>query len=361
MNEAAGAVRHWRASARTSCCRSSFAEVLAATLRECEAHVPVKLQIEDLEPTDRLDVLRGRMSAAPVPLELRPLEPLDVRATTRVADFGRVHLLSTEATGAWVCRTARLARDATEPQILISVLERGATSVASHQGTVAVQPGEVVVNSTLVPYAVAFTGTVRHTFSVSYADLGLPRAVLHAALGRPLGHAHPLAPGIGTFLTHLARTPQLPTQYGHALQDPVVSLFRALLATSAGDEFRARGPLAETLGHRAEQYIRTHYTDPALTPQRVAEVHGISVRYLYRVLSDLGFSPAGLIRDLRLDACARALASPGSTRISAIAHNHGFVDQAHFTRAFKQRFGCTPTQWRHDGQGPAAGPPSAGG
>ncbi len=314
--------------------------------------MPVTLQLEDLEPTDRLDVLSGRMSDAPVPLELRPFQPLDVRATTRVADFGLVHLLSTEATGAWVCRTARLTRDATEPQIMISVLERGATSIASRRGTVAVQAGEVVVSSTLVPYAVAFTGTVRHTFSVPYADLGLPRAALHAALGQPLGASHPLAPGIGAFLTHLARAPRPgDTQLGQALQEPVVALFRALLTTSAGDEFRARRPLAETVGQRAEQYIRMHYTDPALTPARVAAAHGISVRYLYRVLSDLGFSPAGLVRDLRLDACARVLASSGSTRVSAIAHNHGFVDQAHFTRAFKQRFGCTPTQWRHERHG----------
>lgn len=309
--------------------------------------MPVDLQLEDLEPTDRLDVLSARMRAAPVPLELRPLQPLDVRATTRVADLGRVHLLSTEATGAWVCRTARLTRDATEPQLLVSVLERGATSVASQQGTVAVRPGDIVVNSTLVPYAVAFTGTVRHTFSVSYADLGLPRSVVHPALGTPLGADHPLAPGVAAFLTHLARTRELSTtQHGQALQDPIVSLVRALVATSAGDEFRARGPMAETVGQRAEQYIRMHFVEPSLTPARVAAAHGISLRYLYRVMSDLGFSPSGLIRDLRLDACARVLASSGPTRISAVAYNHGFVDQAHFTRVFRRRFGCTPTQWR---------------
>jgi AraC-like DNA-binding protein len=320
--------------------------------------MPVDLQLEDLGPTDRLDVLTGRMRTAPVPLELRPLQPLDVRALTRVADFGRVHLLSTQASGAWVCRTARLTRDATEPQILVSVLEQGATAVASQQGTVAVQPGDVVVSSTLVPYAVAFTGTVRHTFSVSYADLGLPRTVLHAALGTPLGGDHPVAPGLGAFLTHLARTRNRPASpHGQALQEPIVALVRALVATSAGDEFRARAPLAETVGRRAEQYIRSHFTDPSLTPAKVAEVHGISVRYLYRVLGDLGFSPAGFIRELRLEACARVLASSGSTRVSAVAHQHGFVDQAHFTRAFRQRFGCTPTEWRHHaGQKDHAGP-----
>lgn len=311
----------------------------------------VDLRLEDLEPTDRLDVLTERMRDAPVPLELRPLQPLNVRAATKVADFGRVHLLSTEATGAWVCRTARLTRDATEPQILVSVLERGASSIASQQGIVEVRPGEVVVNSTSVPYAVAFTGTLRHTFSLPHASLGLPRAVIHAALGQPLGAGHPIAIAVGAFLTQLAQTPH-PTasQAGQALQEPVVSMVRALLATSAGDD-RARGPLAETVGLRAEQYIQTHFTDPTLTPARVAAAHGISLRYLYRVLSDLGHSPAGLIRNLRLDACASEIARPGSPHIGAIASNHGFLEQPHFTRAFKQRFGCTPTQWRRENRG----------
>ena len=126
----------------------------------------------------------------------------------------------------------------------------------------------------------------------------------------------------------------------------LVALVRALLATSAGDEFRARAPLAETVGRRAEQYIRRHFTDPSLSPARVAEVHGISVRYLYRVLGDLGISPSALVRELRLEACARVLVSSASTRVSAVAHQHGFADQAHDTRAFRQRFGCTPTEWR---------------
>ena len=38
------------------------------------------------------------------------------------------------------------------------------------------------------------------------------------------------------------------------------------------------------------------------------------------------------------------------TRIAAVAYSHGFVEQAHFTRAFRRRFGCTPTQWRHEGR-----------
>ena len=307
----------------------------------------VDLQIEELEPTDRLEILRDRMRAAPVPLELRPLQPLDVQAKTRVADFGRVHLLSTGARGAWVCRTARLTRDETVPQIVISVLERGSTAVASEQGIVNVQPNEVVVNSTLVPYAVAFTGTTRHTFSVAYSDLGLPDAVLQSALGRPLGPAHPLAPVVAAYLNHLARLPDLAEPERQALEAPTVALVRALLATTAGDEFRARRPLAETITERVLQHIRMHYSEASLTPARVAAEHGISVRYLYRLLADRGVSFSGLLSDLRLDASARMLtAVPPTVRISVVARHHGYVNQAHFSRVFRDRFGCTPSEWR---------------
>ncbi|HEY0909211.1 MAG TPA: AraC family transcriptional regulator, partial [Bradyrhizobium sp.] len=31
----------------------------------------------------------------------------------------------------------------------------------------------------------------------------------------------------------------------------------------------------------------------------------------------------------------------------------GFSDLSHFTRRFKQRFGCTPGEWRHRPAAPA--------
>jgi AraC-like DNA-binding protein len=36
----------------------------------------------------------------------------------------------------------------------------------------------------------------------------------------------------------------------------------------------------------------------------------------------------------------------GRTQIATIAHRLAFSDPAHFARAFRRRFGASPTEWR---------------
>jgi AraC-like DNA-binding protein len=52
--------------------------------------------------------------------------------------------------------------------------------------------------------------------------------------------------------------------------------------------------------------------------------------------------------DRRLVGAAADLKDPalGSRGIGAIAFDWGFSDLSHFTRRFKQRFGCRPRDWR---------------
>jgi AraC-like DNA-binding protein len=54
--------------------------------------------------------------------------------------------------------------------------------------------------------------------------------------------------------------------------------------------------------------------------------------------------------DRRLTKARNELADPPSARatVTEIAHRHGFVSQAHFTRVFRERFGRTPGAGRHD-------------
>jgi AraC-like DNA-binding protein len=50
----------------------------------------------------------------------------------------------------------------------------------------------------------------------------------------------------------------------------------------------------------------------------------------------------------RLEACRRELGDPqqGHRSISDIAFGWGFNDAAHFSRAFRERFGLSPREWR---------------
>ncbi|MCE9593822.1 MAG: helix-turn-helix transcriptional regulator [Planctomycetes bacterium] len=73
---------------------------------------------------------------------------------------------------------------------------------------------------------------------------------------------------------------------------------------------------------------------------------GVSIFHLCRVFrSRFGTTMhAELVRQrlaLALDELADA-----STEVGELAHSLGFSSHSHFTRAFRRRFGCTPSEWR---------------
>jgi AraC-like DNA-binding protein len=57
---------------------------------------------------------------------------------------------------------------------------------------------------------------------------------------------------------------------------------------------------------------------------------------------------AQYIWERRLEACSRDLRDPrlAARTVSELAFGRGFNDAAHFSRAFRERFGCSPRQWR---------------
>ena len=87
---------------------------------------------------------------------------------------------------------------------------------------------------------------------------------------------------------------------------------------------------------------------PDLDLDRVARRHGLSPRYVQRLFERAGISFTGFLLDRRLLAAHRLLreATNGRRKVSDIAAAAGFADISYFNRAFKARFGATPTEIR---------------
>ena len=96
-------------------------------------------------------------------------------------------------------------------------------------------------------------------------------------------------------------------------------------------------------------FIDLNLADGDLTAEHVARAQSISRRRLDQVLlRALGVSVTGQIWKRRLELAAADLVDPryASHSVSQIAFATGFEDAAHFSRAFKARFGHAPRDWR---------------
>src|SRR5262249_7681369 len=99
---------------------------------------------------------------------------------------------------------------------------------------------------------------------------------------------------------------------------------------------------------RARRFIDRHLGDPALSPPKIALELGISVRYLARIFEVSGQTVGSWILERRLERAYRTLGSRAFSHrsISATAYAAGFNDAAHFSRAFRKRYGLSPRDHR---------------
>jgi PAS domain S-box-containing protein len=99
----------------------------------------------------------------------------------------------------------------------------------------------------------------------------------------------------------------------------------------------------ETLVETIMTFAARNATDPALTPDVLAREHHISLRMLQSLFAETGVSPARFIREQRL-AHARRLLLEGLP-VALAAGRSGFAGAGTFTRAFRRRFGMTPSRF----------------
>lgn len=113
----------------------------------------------------------------------------------------------------------------------------------------------------------------------------------------------------------------------------------------ASSDSRSRSEY-ESRMHRVLAYIDEHLEQP-LDLNTLAEVACFSPFHFHRLFSAwMGETFGDYLRRRRVEVAAMRLAAQPRTRILNIALSVGFGSAEAFTRAFKSRFGCSPTVWR---------------
>lgn len=129
-----------------------------------------------------------------------------------------------------------------------------------------------------------------------------------------------------------------------AAADAALELLRAAVEPSVPT---SRSAKRAALRAEVRRHIRRHLQDARLDPEAIARAQAISVRALHAAFEDTGESVSGLVRRERLSRCYEDLERPSGGSVTEIAFRWGFLDAAHFSRAFKREFDVTPSDVRH--------------
>ena len=96
------------------------------------------------------------------------------------------------------------------------------------------------------------------------------------------------------------------------------------------------------------RYIRAHISEP-LDRETLADVAGFSVPHFHRVFTaHVGKSAISYIRRIRLERAGRKLRM-GAVDITEVALAAGYDSHATFSKAFKQQYGLSPSEFRQLG------------
>jgi len=173
---------------------------------------------------------------------------------------------------------------------------------------------------------------------------------VRAAVARPIPAHNPALKLLVNYLESARDTQALVTP---ALQQLAVTHVYDILAMAigatrdAGEIAKGRGMRAARL-HAVKTFVSRNFGRHDLSVAAVALHLGVTPRYVHMLFENENESFSEFLLSRRLTSASEALADPQLARrsISAIAFDSGFSDLSSFNRAFRRRFGGTPSEAR---------------
>ncbi|MBD2461504.1 AraC family transcriptional regulator [Oscillatoria sp. FACHB-1407] len=218
---------------------------------------------------------------------------------------------------------------------------RGQTCCAVPNSFNLINPGEVHTGQAASNQGWTFrniyisTAQVHHILTqLEWCDRPLPAFIAPIVWDQSLrSHFHRLFVALSQPTSHLTR------------ESLLLEAFSQLLLRHTQSHLALRSPKPETKAIAiVRDYLETHYAE-SVSIDVLAKLAGLSPYYLIRTFhQQVGLPPHRYQRHWQLLQAKRSLCSTKS--LSEIAVEHGFYDQSHLNRLFKQAFGITPGQYQ---------------
>ena len=253
-----------------------------------------------------------------------------------------------------VMRTPRVISNASEDHFIVSLQTQGHAVISQDGRDAVMSPGDFAIYDSTRPYVLHFGDDFEEIVLKLRGDQirSLVRNTEGLTATTVSGRT-----GAGHLLINMIRT----------LRDEVDSLLPASAAAVASGVVNVlvaglqslpackKAELSSRSTYhvaRIRQCIDDRLHDPALSIESIAAELGMSVGHLHRLFKTEPLSPSQYLWSRRLEACSRELLDHRRANVSVaeIAFSWGFNDAAHFSRAFRERFNCSPREWRRQAQ-----------
>ena len=310
-----------------------------------------KLSTRSVEPSQRLAFWTDMVCSTYVQLECDAAAGAStIEGQISAQNLATLQLSQVISTPQVVRRTAaKIARSA-EDYFLVSIQTRGEGLITQDGRTARLAVGDFALYDSTRPYELRF-----EALFAQYV-LRLPGATLRTALRdthaltastvsgqRGAGHLM-----IGMIRTLAADIGTLAPESAAAVAESVSQILIAGLSALPAARQRPVSQLAAYHREQIKACIASGLRDPSLSVAGIAAQLRLAPSTLHRAWTGEACSIAERIWAQRLDAAHRDLCNPAlrARSVSEIAFSWGFSDAAHFSRAFRARFGCSASELR---------------
>ncbi len=235
--------------------------------------------------------------------------------------------------------------------IFVALQLRGHCIGGQGDRTCHIAPGGFAMFDTTDSYRLMYSGD--HTGDWQVISFRVPRARIVPLVSAPGGFTavtHDgtrggLAAMVASTMSSIWRNADSLDELAAQSAESALLTLLAAAADGTSDRPETRSALDAGLRASVNRYLAANL-QADLSAGAVARRFGVSVRKLHGLFQHTERTFAQTVMALRVEACARDLATDGRRTLTDTAARWGFADLSHMNRVFRARYGALPSEFR---------------
>ncbi|WP_413812496.1 helix-turn-helix domain-containing protein [Streptomyces sp. OE57] len=312
--------------------------------------MPVVLSTTPLSPSQRAECWDDVVSNTFIPLRVKLLEREPSAGTISSERFGSLQISVVRAGPQVVTRGPRLIAKDGEERITVALQHRGTAALEQDGRQVFLRPGEFAMSDSGRPFRKELAEGFNFTaFHLPRKDLRIPEQDLRALTATIFSSSGGNSGLVAAYLTRLA---QSMGTFDVSVRRRLGIIATDLLALLVQERSGKLNPQAPGSAHAKlaliKEYILKNLSNPGMSPEVIAAVHHVSVRYVHKLFEYEETTVSRWILQQRLERCRRDLsqASGPHRTVAAVGRRWGLVSPSHFSRVFRAAYGMSPREWQ---------------